>query len=121
MKCLLAFVFTAFITSLAIAGQYSLIDKQHTVDGCTYYDVSVWDDNGTPGDHSDDHRVAQGTINDCTDIPGMVPPSGDNKGVGAIIDERNPIDEPPCIAYTVSVINQYGEAVATDILFDCKE
>ena len=118
MKCLLAFVFTAFITSLAIAGQYSLIDKQHTADGCTLYDVSVWDDNGTPDDHSDDHRVAQGTINDCLDKPSMIPPSGDNKGVDAIIEKRKPIDRPPGIAYTVSIINKDGEAVATDILFD---
>ena len=109
---------TLFITFLSLAGllivakPYSMINNQHTAEGCTYYDVAVWDDNGTPGDRTDDFLLAEGTLNDCTDKPAAPPASGNTEGVEALLTEERYYPEHEFTVYWINIINEDEESVA---------
>ncbi|MDZ7848674.1 MAG: hypothetical protein U5L96_19130 [Owenweeksia sp.] len=53
------------MSTICIAKPYAKIEDSHDSEGCTYYDVVIYDDNGTADTETDDYRLSGGTINDC--------------------------------------------------------
>lgn len=91
------------------AKPYSIIDNRHTADGCDYYDITVWDDNGTPDDRSDDVEMGSGTINDCDGVHVDEPTEG---AMALVIDFYEVKDG--CFGYVIKIVDNQGNELLTD-------
>lgn len=109
MKYLITTIFLLGISASCFAGTYVIIDNQHTHQGCDYYDVTIYDDNGTPGDRSDDIELGSGTINSCDrSVPG-----DPNDDTALVTGSYSP--EPGCTFYEVEIVNHLKQTVTVGI------
>lgn len=107
IKSILSFILV-FTSIIAFAKPYSIINSHFTQEGCRYWRVTVWDDNGTPHDPSDDLKVANATLNDCDDQPGTLGGSPNNDPIHTIVADHytslNNIGE-ECTFYLIRILD----------------
>tara|TARA_B100000378_G_C17745339_1_gene307551 strand:- start:18 stop:377 length:360 start_codon:yes stop_codon:yes gene_type:complete len=114
-----ALLILLFLSGATFAKEYSIIANEHTYEGCNYYDVEIWSDNGTPDDRSDDIKMGSGTINDCD--RGVADPGGDPNGdLTPIIREKVQLED-NCFNYLICLLDQKGETVACGGAHGCME
>jgi hypothetical protein len=90
------------------AAPIAKIENRHTFEGCDYYDIVIYDDNGTPDDPSDDTRLGGGTIKDCDRVHTGSPTNGINTNI------RDTYVDPNlgCLVYIVELENSgTGESI----------
>lgn len=67
-KPFMLLLFTLALSTAISAANYPILNDTHTRYGCTYYDITIWDDNGTPEDRSDDFKESREWY--CKRLPG---------------------------------------------------
>ncbi len=82
------------------AAPYALINDHWERHGCHYWKVTIWDDNGTPHDTSDDSKIVTDTMNDCDD-----PPINRKKNARISEDSFNAI-----VSQSYSAVNSRGDS-----------
>lgn len=115
-KDLLTIVFVLAGTAM-FAAPYTVINEHFTHDGCRYWRVTVWDDNGTPHDTSDDIQMAKGTLNDCDDQPGNGDPN--NGPIHTVVADtytmQNDLGQ-DCTFYVVRILDGSERIIAGQTL-----
>lgn len=109
-------LFTFGMILLCFASQaryYSMITSSHTHNGCEYFNVTVFDDNGTPGNTSDDIRMGSGTISDC-EVHQMIEDPTSN-----VLETAEAPGTPPCLIFSIEIYNGDGSTIATGVVGSC--
>lgn len=105
MKFQITFVLISLVF-ICSAEPYAKIEDQHTDEGCTYYDVVIYDDNGTDDD-ADDTRIGGGTIRDCDRV------HGDSPSVNPVIINIQMDPDTGCRYYLVEIGTAGGDVIGT--------
>lgn len=112
-----------FTTWMATAAPYTVINDDFVHEGCHYWKITIWDDAGTPQDHSDDIEITSDTMNDCDHQPGTDDPGDDpsEEPFTAVITEVDDMEFTNGISgtgYTVKILASDQTVLAEDKIFD---
>jgi hypothetical protein len=119
-------LFTIIAVSAALvatAEPYSVINDDYHANGCHHWRVTIWDDAGTPHDHSDDIEITTSTLIDCQDQPENADPGDGSHSAPytALLtdyEDREFTNGISGTGYTVKIMGSDQTVVAEDVIFE---